>query len=143
MENINVQDSNGHVFCRLSFSPSEDLLRVQWTGPVSDAVSVKQACNEVVRMVNQTQCSKLLSDGRQQEGPWPPIQDWLNGIWLSSLRYMGLRNFAYLHTSPQIEACAHPVSLPMEEDVAVRHFSSQAEAEHWLAGGVSVLSARY
>ena len=142
MENINVQDSKGRVFCRLSFSPSEDLLRVQWTGPVSDAVSVKQACNEVVRMVSQTQCGKLLSDSRYQEGAWPPIQDWLNSIWLSTLRYMGVRHFAYLHTPHQIEPCAYPASLPMEDDIAIRHFSDQYEAEQWLNATRShVLSA--
>ena len=141
MENVNVQDSNGHVFCRLSFSPSEDLLRVQWTGPVSDTVSVKQACNEVVRMVSQTQCSKLLSDSRYQEGSWPPIQDWLNSIWLANLRYMGLRDFAYLHAAHQIEPCAYPTALPMEEDIAIRHFSSQQEAEQWLSRTRSALSA--
>ena len=141
MENVNVQDSNGHVFCRLSFLPSEDLLRVQWVGPVSDVISVKQACNEVVRMVSQTQCSKLLSDSRQQEGAWPPIQDWLNSIWLSNLRYMGLRNFAYLHGPHQIEPCAYPASLPMEEEIAVRHFNNQEEAKQWLSAAGSMLSA--
>lgn len=141
MENVNVQDSSGRVFCRLSFSPSEDLLRVQWTGPVSDTISVKQACNEVVRMVSQTQCSKLLSDSQCQEGAWPPIQDWLNSIWLSSLRYMGLRHFAYLHAAHQIEPCAYPISLPMEEDIAIRHFSNQDEAEQWLSAAGSMLSA--
>lgn len=141
MENVNVQDSKGHVFCRLSFSPSEDLLRVQWIGMVSDAVSVKQACNEVVRMVSQTQCSKLMSDSRRQEGTWPPIQEWLNNIWLSTLRYMGLRYFAYLHTAHYIEPCAYPASLPMEEDIAIRHFNDQHEAEQWLAATRSVLSA--
>ena len=141
MENVNVQDSSGRIFCRLSFSPSEDLLRVQWSGSVSDAVSVKQACNEVVRMVSQTQCSRLLSDSRGQEGPWPPLQDWLNSIWLSSLRYMGLRHFAYLHAVPHLEICVEPVSLPMEEDVAIRHFSSQEDAEQWLTVASRLVSA--
>ena len=140
MENVNVQDSDGHVFCRISFAPSEDLLRVQWIGKVSDAVSVKQACNEVVRMVNQTQCSKLLSDSRQQAGPWPPVQEWLNGLWRSSLRYMGLRNFANLNALHPTELSMYPVALPMEEDVAVRHFSKQEEAEHWLAGTTNALA---
>lgn len=141
MENINVQDSHGRVFCRLSFSPAEDLLRVQWCGPVSDAVSVKQACNEVVRMVSQTQCSRLLSDSRSQEGTWPPIQDWLNSIWLSSLRYMGVRHFAYLHAAHQLEPCAYPAALPMEEELAIRHFGSQEEAEQWLGITQTALSA--
>ena len=141
MENVNVQDSNGHVFCRLSFSPSEDLLRVQWVGPVSDSISVKQACNEVVRMVSQTQCGKMLSDSRKQEGTWPPVHDWLDSIWLSSLRYMGLRSFACVHTAQQFEPYTYLITLPMEEDAAIRHFSSQEEAERWLSATDSMLSA--
>lgn len=134
MENINVQDSRGQIFCRLSFSPAEDLLRVQWVGEVSDTGSVKQACNEVVRLVSQTQCSKLLSDNQHQHGPWPPIQDWLTSLWRSNLRYMGLHSFAYLHAAPAVAFDAPSSSaLVGEEEVAVRHFSNSYEAEEWLS----------
>ncbi|MCU0353068.1 MAG: hypothetical protein MUD08_04900 [Cytophagales bacterium] len=134
MEYSTVSNPKGEEFFHAYHNADENLIHCQWMGFVNDIEAAKQACLAMVSLIRQTQCPNLLNDNRLQTGPWPPINDWLQSVWIPQMANAGLRHFAHIHSENFFtELSAKRVLTEQVGELVFQHFKDEAVARQWLA----------
>ena len=84
----------------------------------------------VLETIKQSGKKLLLNDNREQTGPWPPTNIWLEETWVPAIRKAGIERFAHLHSSNIFtEMSARKTLGDNASEIAFGHFGSKRRAK--------------
>ncbi|MEH0154382.1 hypothetical protein V6R21_09575 [Limibacter armeniacum] len=128
-----VCNSSNQVFFRGEYLPTDNMLNCEWIGFIAEIEPSKEACNKVVELSKKYNSSCVLNDNRNQTGPWPKIDDWLENHWMPSLAAAGVKFIAHIH-SPNVftNFSAQKHFKDTKHGIEFKHFQDEEEAKNWL-----------
>lgn len=117
----------------ISFDHLENWLYADWKGP-QDLHSVQWGALEMLRLLKQEHCNKVLNDNRLVTSIWADAAEWGGRIWFPQMSAAGLKYFAWVY-SPNVYSRLS-TDLTLEQTVAagpiVATFESIETARNWL-----------
>ncbi len=81
----------------ISFDSIEKWLYAEWKGP-QDVRSVQWGALEMLRLLEQEQCAKVLNDNRLVTTIWADAAEWGGKVWFPQMTDAGLRYFAWVYS---------------------------------------------
>lgn len=122
----------GKVYATLTFEKQNDLIFLDWNGFLSVEL-VKEGSEELLKVIKDVKCDKVLVDNRKVTGPWQKANDWYMTDWNPRAVKEGLRNMAVIMS----DNIFTQLSLKGFEKVTVgaytvKVFNSEPSARNWL-----------
>jgi len=77
----------------ISYDHSNDWLYVNWHGD-QDFVSVQQGGSDILRLLRQQRCHKVLNDNALVTSMWSDAAEWAGKEWFPAMTAVGLQYFA-------------------------------------------------
>jgi len=83
------------LYATLTYEKENNLIYLNWTGflPVE---LVKSGSEELLKMIIETHCSKVLVDNRKVSGPWQSANEWYQKDWNPRAANQGLTDMAVI-----------------------------------------------
>lgn len=117
-----IWDSKQTVFFEIIYKPKENYIHCKWIGFVNEIAPSKKAYKLILSYAQRYNCARILHDNTQQVGPWPKINEWLEKVWMPSLKDVGVHFFAHVYS---------------------KNVFTQLSAQNLLDKGLSKLSLKY
>lgn len=133
MQTLSIKNFNDIDMFKLKLLEDEHILYSEWIGFINDIPMAKESCLAVVDKIEETKVHLLLNDNRQQEGPWPTIDDWLQNVWIPAMSKAGLKYFAHIHSKNIFtKFSASNILSEVKNGIEFRHFDNEKSAKDWL-----------
>lgn len=81
----------------ISYDHSNDWLYVNWHGD-QDFVSVQQGGSDILRLLRQQRCHKVLNDNTLVTSMWSDAAEWAGKEWFPAMTAVGLQYFAWVYS---------------------------------------------
>ena len=81
----------------ISYDHSNDWLYVNWHGD-QDFVSVQQGGSDILRLLRQQRCHKVLNDNTLVTSMWSDAAEWAGKEWFPAMTAAGLQYFAWVYS---------------------------------------------
>ncbi|AKQ45346.1 hypothetical protein TH63_06380 [Rufibacter radiotolerans] len=133
MEKKELKKANGDVYFESVRMTDNAYVFVNWVG-IQSLETMVMGYNLVLSMLKEKSCPGLLNSNRELIGPWDDAVTYLAYKWAPAAHGLGLRNVAHV-LSPGIfgqRSYEKFSQLLKEEDLHLRAFEKQAQAEEWL-----------
>lgn len=81
----------------ISYDHSNDWLYVNWHGD-QDFASVQQGGSDILRLLRQQRCHKVLNDNDLVTSMWSDAAEWAGKEWFPAMTAVGLQYFAWVYS---------------------------------------------
>jgi len=81
----------------ISYDHSNDWLYVNWHGD-QDFASVQQGGSDILRLLRQQRCHKVLNDNALVTSMWSDAAEWAGKEWFPAMTAVGLQYFAWVYS---------------------------------------------
>jgi hypothetical protein len=127
-----LKNSFGKVYLTIHYNDARRWIYNEWQGLLS-LENVKEGATEVLKLLQEKECSLLLNDNRQIIGSWSHSNDWIANEWIPAAIDVGLKRFAHI-VSPGIFGAASAVEMQhrVGDKFEMRLFQDIDAAESWL-----------
>lgn len=131
-EHKELKKANGDVFFDVRRAADNSFIAMSWIG-IQSLETIVMGCNQVLAMLREKPCPKLLSSNRELIGPWEVAVSWLAYKWAPQAKSLGLRYYAHV-LSPGIYGQRSFQSLypALQLQLNIEVFEDEKEAEEWL-----------
>ena len=117
----------------ISYDHLNDWLCADWQGE-QNLRSVQQGGHDMLRLLSQQRCHKVLNDNRNVTGMWSEAAEWAGKDWFPAMVAAGLRYFAWVYSPNVYSRLSTDLTLQFTRgNVVVATFDDVATARAWLA----------
>ena len=117
----------------VSWDPINNWVSVAWRNMPSQQ-TVKDGCEEVLKLLVSRRATAVFNDNRQVTGPWVRASNWVADDWLPRMIAAGLKRFAWIESPVStLSVISAKKSARKNQDI-IRLFKAGPEAEIWLRG---------
>ena len=81
----------------ISYDHSNNWLYVNWHGD-QDFVSVQQGGSDILRLLRQQRCHKVINDNTLVTSMWSDAAEWAGKEWFPAMTAAGLQYFAWVYS---------------------------------------------
>ena len=105
--------------------------------------TVKNGCEEILKMLVSRQATTVFNDNRKITGPWVRASNWVADDWFPRMIAAGLKRFAWIESPVStLSVISAKKSIRKNQDGVIRLFKEGSEAEMWLRGEGRVVTDR-
>lgn len=128
-----IEEISNERHLRIRYDGDRGWLHADWTGYQS-VDSVKQGCEEILRLMAERSTFLILNDNTNVLGIWSGAAEWVAVDWFPRMRRAGLKCFAWVYSPSRFSQVSTDETLALmgPEKVAVQLFHDIREAEEWL-----------
>ncbi|WP_139237135.1 hypothetical protein [Pontibacter akesuensis] len=132
MEHKELKKANGDVFFEVRRTTDNSFISMNWVG-IQSLETIVMGCNQVLTMLREKPCPRLLNSNRELIGPWEVAVNWLAYKWAPQAKSLGLRYYAHV-LSPGIYGQRSFQSLypALQSQLNIEVFEDEKKAEQWL-----------
>ena len=132
MEHKELKKANGDVFFEVRRTTDNSFISMNWVG-IQSLETIVMGCNQVLTMLREKPCPRLLNSNRELIGPWEVAVNWLAYKWAPQAKSLGLRYYAHV-LSPGIYGQRSFQSLypALQSQLNIEVFEDEKKAEEWL-----------
>ena len=117
----------------ISYDHGHEWLYANWQG-AQTLSSVQQGGRELLRLLSQQRCHKILNDNRHVAGLWSEAAEWAGRDWFPAMMEAGLRYFAWVYSPNVYSRLSTDLTLQFTRGNAiVATFDDIDTAQAWLA----------
>ena len=117
----------------ISYDHQNEWLYVNWQGD-QGLVSVQQGGHDILRLLTQQRCQKVLNDNRNVTSMWSEAAEWAGRDWFPTMMEAGLRYFAWVYSPNIYSRLSTDLTLQFTHGNAViATFDDIDAARAWLA----------
>ena len=117
----------------ISYDHLNGWLYADWQGDQS-MLSVQQGGHDILRLLTQQRCQKVLNDNRHVTSMWSEAAEWAGKDWFPSITEAGLRHFAWVYSPNIYSRLSTDLTLQFTQGNAViATFDDIDTARAWLA----------
>ena len=117
----------------ISYDHLNEWLYVDWQGDQSLA-SVQQGGHDILRLLVQQGCQKVLNDNRHVTSMWSDAAEWAGIDWFPTIMEAGLRYFAWVYSPNIYSRLSTDLTLQFTHGNAIiATFDDMDTARAWLA----------
>ena len=117
----------------ISYDHLNDWLCADWQGE-QNLRSVQQGGHDMLRLLSQQRCHKVLNDNRNVTGMWSEAAEWAGKDWFPAMVAAGLRYFAWVYSPNVYSRLSTDLTLQFTRgNVVVATFDDVTTARAWLA----------
>ena len=117
----------------ISYDHLNEWLYVDWQGDQSLA-SVQQGGHDILRLLVQQGCQKVLNDNRHVTSMWSDAAEWAGKDWFPTIMEAGLRYFAWVYSPNIYSRLSTDLTLQFTHGNAIiATFDDMDTARAWLA----------
>jgi hypothetical protein len=127
-----LKKANGDVFFEARRKPDNSYIAINWIG-LQSLETVMLGCNQILAMLREKPCPRLLNSNRELVGPWEVAVSWLVYKWAPQANALGLRYFAHV-LSPGVfgQRSFRSFQDMLKGELRVKGFEEEQKAEDWL-----------
>lgn len=116
----------------IRYNADKGWIEANWHG-FQNFESIKHGCLEILNLLKQNHCSKVLNDNTHVLGNWADASEWGGRVWLPAMEKAGLRFFAWVHSESTFSRLAAGKIVDYQNgNLVTRFFDHKEEAESWL-----------
>ena len=117
----------------ISFDFQENWLYAEWKGE-QNMESVQWGALEMLRLLKQEHCHKVLNDNRLVTSIWSDASEWGGKIWFPQMAAAGLHYFAWIYSPNAYSRLSTDLTLQYTPETGpiVATFDSIETARNWL-----------
>ncbi|GHA63352.1 hypothetical protein SAMN04487941_1641 [Pontibacter akesuensis] len=132
VEHKELKKANGDVFFEVRRTTDNSFISMNWVG-IQSLETIVMGCNQVLTMLREKPCPRLLNSNRELIGPWEVAVNWLAYKWAPQAKSLGLRYYAHV-LSPGIYGQRSFQSLypALQSQLNIEVFEDEKKAEQWL-----------
>src|SRR6187399_1576518 len=86
---------DGSAYATITYEKENNLIYLDWNGFLSVEL-VKEGSEELLKIIQQTMCSKVLVDNRKVSGPWQSANGWYETDWNPRAAKAGLTDMGVI-----------------------------------------------
>ena len=117
----------------ISYDHLNEWLYVDWQGD-QNLSTVQQGGHEIMRLLRQQRCAKVLNDNRHVTSMWSEAAEWAGKDWFPAMADAGLRYFAWVYSPNIYSRLSTDLTLQLTQgNVVVATFDDVDTARAWLA----------
>lgn len=95
MKKVLKRPDGGDVYATITFEKENNLIYLDWNGFLTVDL-VKSGSEELLNVIKQTFCKKVLVDNRKVSGPWQAANQWYETDWNPRAAKAGLTDMAVI-----------------------------------------------
>ncbi|GAB2963812.1 hypothetical protein GCM10027048_36230 [Hymenobacter coalescens] len=126
---LNTLFENAHV--SIAYDYANEWLYANWTGD-QDFDTVREGCLQLLALVRQERCHKLLNDNRQVTSMWSDAADWGGKVWFPLMAEAGLDFFAWVYSPNYYSRLSTDLMMSHATRPLVLAFDDISTARAWL-----------
>jgi hypothetical protein len=129
---------NGNdVYATITFEKENNLIYLDWNGFLTVEL-VKSGSEELLKIIKETLCPKVLVDNRKVSGPWQAANEWYQTDWNPRAAKAGLSDMAVIMSENIFTQLSLQGFAKVSKGVfTVNVFNAEAPARKWLKEQVS------
>lgn len=118
--------------CAVYWDSENSWIYVDWRNIPSNE-TVKNGCEEMLKLLQQRECSKVLNDNSHVSGSWAAASDWVAQDWFPRMVSSGLKKFAWVQ-SPHSALSRMNAKRAENKNTEIIHYfdGGYGEATNWL-----------
>ena len=117
----------------ISYDHLNEWLYADWQGD-QGLMSVQQGGHDILRLLTQQRCQKVLNDNRNVTSMWSEAAEWAGKDWFPAMMGAGLRYFAWVYSPNIYSRLSTDLTLQFTHGNAViATFDDIDTARAWLA----------
>lgn len=121
----------------IELDEKDGILYVNWKG-FQLVESVQNGCEQMLLLLKQHSCTKVLNDNTNVTGIWSGASEWVAVDWFPRMREAGLQKFAWVYSPSYFSRLSTDKTLdstPKEllQSNMIQVFTDIAAAREWLA----------
>jgi hypothetical protein len=117
----------------ISYDHLNEWLYADWRGNQT-LRTVQQGGADLLRLLGQQRCSKVLNDNRHVTGMWSEAAEWAGKDWFPAMLATGLRYFAWVYSPDVYSRLSTDLTLQFTPgNAVVATFNDVELARAWLA----------
>lgn len=113
----------------VTYHATKNYLHIDWIGFQREAY-IYESGEEVLKIFQDLDCSKVLNDNSKVVGPWNKAAEWTETYWFPKMIEAGLQQFAWVFPSNLFAEVSASQAMP-DTDI-IHKFQSYGKAEEWL-----------
>ncbi len=119
--------------CVLYWDTENNWIYVDWKNRPK-VETVKKGCEEMLKLLKEESCSKVLNDNSNVTGSWSAAAEWVAEDWFPRMIRAGLRKFAWIQSPySTLSKISAKESVEKNEDDVIRMFEvGDPKAIEWL-----------
>lgn len=116
----------------IAYDHLNEWLYADWRGD-HNLATVQQGCGEILRLLAQQRCSKVLNDNTRVTSMWSEAAEWSGKEWFPAMTAAGLRYFAWVYSPNIYSRLSTDLTLQFTSgNVIISTFDEIATANAWL-----------
>lgn len=117
----------------ISYDHLNEWLYVDWQGD-QNLTSVQQGGHDMLRLLTQQRCQKVLNDNRGVTSMWSEAAEWAGKDWFPTMVEAGLCYFAWVYSPNVYSRLSTDLTLQFTQgNVVIATFDDIETARAWLA----------
>lgn len=130
---IELKNKFGIVYYIGQYDTANDWVHTQWIGFVPSEFSIK-GVESTLKLLEDSNCSKLLSDNSKIKGAWGETNDWLEKHWFDKASALGLQKHATILPADLFSQSSHEQFEKSQKGttIVMKNFERVEEATAWL-----------
>ncbi len=124
MEELLFSDKNIQIY----YLDQDQWLYVNWVG-FQTVRSVMDGCEQMLTLLKEKDCAKVLNDNTYVEGIWSGAARWGADSWFPRMREAGLEWFAWVYAQSVLSQLSTNKTLSLMEPHYIRTFYDLEEAK--------------
>lgn len=116
----------------ITYDHLQEWLCASWHGE-QNLATVQQGGQELLRLLTQQRCHKVLNDNTDVTGMWSEAAEWAGKEWFPAMNAAGLSYFAWVYSPNIYSRLSTDLTLQFtQSNVVVSTFDDLATAQAWL-----------
>ncbi|MBD2724600.1 MULTISPECIES: hypothetical protein [Hymenobacter] len=116
----------------ISYDHLNEWLLADWQGD-QDLVSVQRGALDMLRLLRQQRCHKVLNDNTRVTSMWSEAAEWGGKVWFPAMTEAGLQYFAWVYSPNLYSRLSTDLTLQFAEgNPVVSTFDDLDTAKAWL-----------
>lgn len=116
----------------IAYDHANEWIYADWRGD-QNLTSVQRGGGDILRLMKQQRCYKVLNDNTQVAGMWSEAAEWAGKEWFPSMTSAGLKYFAWVYSPNLYSRLSTDLTLQFAaNDAIVATFDDLETAKAWL-----------
>lgn len=129
-----LKRNDGTLYAALLYEAEYELIYLDWSGFLTLDM-VKTGSEDLLAMIQETHCEKVLVDNRKVSGPWQAANSWYQADWNPRAVEAGLRSMAVIMSENLFtQLSLQGFTIITRGVYTVNIFNSEITARQWLEG---------
>ncbi|MCR9253094.1 MAG: hypothetical protein NXI20_21960 [bacterium] len=133
---IKLANKFGNLYYTGFYDKTNGWVNTSWFGFIRTEEAIEGVQN-TLKLIQESGCSKLLSDNSAVKGSWNETADWLEKNWFEPATKYGLRRHATMLSNDQFWKLSQDTFEKAQgsDTIAMKNFQDIEEAKKWLKEG--------